>query len=507
MPIVLLALLLIGMLVLPTIVTFSMQIMEGGVGAVVFRIELYDERGKPHTDILGRQVTPKDLMVYAQVFAITSPDDAEVITEVFKGEVRSLTLKVEARGRFKEVIDRWVEFEERRGTLAEDSGTALQLNLWFINKTSGDIVQRVSYYYHYSPKIVKDGKEVTHVVKVAIPRKGGKTTGDLAGVKPQEACYYWYEWRPKYKVMPENYTTGYGNYIRYHNGAYYVTTPVLAIFNTHSQSGPLGGSIIIRVKEVTKWYVSIGIGLEIEKKLKNKDIASVIASLNGNVYFGGVTREYKADFYRQLDTIIGAWREAYVYIWARPILIFYDEYYVEVCPFYYEKPTGNQRADFFIQDVIVIPKGDGTYMLDGGTVYGPLPDFIRRWIFNDTLTEWRYLTFLNPNSGHSLGFLLDQYIDTCNANLEIPIGTLLAVALAFKLPWLAPLAVLIAPNIGYSDSAEIFVEGGIQNGGSKTEYLWVRVSKVQYRKDPPWWCFWCSPCYFKVPIAMYFVSD
>jgi len=52
------------------------------------------------------------------------------------------------------------------------------------------------------------------------------------------------------------------------------------------------------------------------------------------------------------------------------------------------------------------------------------------------------------------------------------------------------------------------VSGGIKNEGNEYhEYLYMRLSKVQYRRDPPWYCLWCDPCYYGVPVGMYFISE
>jgi len=64
---------------------------------------------------------------------------------------------------------------------------------------------------------------------------------------------------------------------------------------------------------------------------------------------------------------------------------------------------------------------------------------------------------------------------------------------------------MIAPVVGESDDS---VAGVIKNEGDMHyETLYMRLSKVQYRRDPPWYCLWCSPCYYRVPVSMYFISE
>jgi hypothetical protein len=89
------SLLVVIALLLPTASYVIAQ--QSKVGAIVFHLELYDERGRPITS-LGALSKPAELEVFAQVYAITPPDDPDVLREVHKGKVRGLTLRLEARG-------------------------------------------------------------------------------------------------------------------------------------------------------------------------------------------------------------------------------------------------------------------------------------------------------------------------------------------------------------------------------------------------------------------------
>ena len=479
------------------------------VGAIVFHIEFYDEKGNPLTaDLLGRSVTPRDLEVRAQVFAITSPDDPAVIREVYRGLVKGLTLRLEARGLLREVAERWVEFEKRRGPPTRDSETAVQLNLWIVNKTSGEILQRVSYYYTYSPKGLLEGEERVHKVKVAIPKKSGEGQSE-AKTKPYIEPYIasgpcaggtW--WEPKYKVVPENYTQAYGEHITYRYGTWYVRTPLLTVYNRYPASSPITAGLTLAAESKSWFYVAAGIGFEIEAKLKSGDVTG---GLDGKVYLAGRSREDKVSF-GAIISLVQPLEEAYIWIWTRPVMILYDEYTVDCLCYTYR--TGNQKIEFFIQDYVKWYDSQvGVYRPEGGVRREPLPSFIRNWLFNDTLSEWKYVYRLDPGQGVRLGDLIQSF-DTCQADFEISLGPLLATVI-FKNPKVAhlvSLAVQIDPGLSWGESETRYVGGVVYNEGSYVEYLYFRISKLSYKKDPPWWCFWCSPCYYKVPVSIYIDS-
>jgi hypothetical protein len=164
-------------------------------------------------------------------------------------------------------------------------------------------------------------------------------------------------------------------------------------------------------------------------------------------------------------------------------------------------------VDFFVQDFVKTYDPQlKVYYIEGGVRREPLPSFIREWIFNSTLTEYVYTYTLGPNQAIRLRDFLRAYVDTCQADFEVPPGPVLAAAVRRVAPHLVPLAVIITPSISWGESETVYIGGGIQNNGQYYEYLYIRQSKLSYRKDPPWWCFWCSPCYYKVPVSLYIES-
>jgi hypothetical protein len=480
---------------------------QSKVGAIVFHLELYDEVGRLLTS-LGALSKPAELEVLAQVYAITPPDDPGVLKEVYRDRVRGLTLRLEARGALKDVAEGWVRFEEKRGPVTRDSGTAVQLNLWIVNKTSGEVVQRVSYYYTYSPKGILEGEERAYKVKIAVPKKAKGASGSEmeANIRVADGCLGYFEWRRVYTITPDTYVQAGGppevyDHLLRRDGTWYIRTPLLTIYNTHSPS-PILASIWYGSEKYTWFYVAIGIDFEVERKLKNGDITG---GLSGKVYLGGRSRDMRVSFGEILSNA-QSWEEAYAWIWARPVYVFYHEYYVDCMG---ETYTGRDKVDFFVQDVVKTYDSQlKKYYIEGGVRRERLPSFIRDWIYNGTLTEYVYTYTLRPGEAILLGDFLEVYVDTCQADFKVPTGPVLAAAVRRVAPHLLPLAVTITPSISISwgESETGYVGGGLQNDGQYYEYLYIRQSKLSYRKDPPWWCLWCNPCYYKVPVSLFIES-
>jgi hypothetical protein len=480
---------------------------QSKAGAIVFHLELYDERGRPITG-LGALSKSSELEVFAQVYAITPPDDPDVLKEVYKGKVRGLKLRLEARGALKDVAEGWVRFEEKRGPVTRDSETAVQLNLWIVNKTSGEVVQRVSYYYTYSPKGILEGEERAHKVKIAVPKKAKGASGSEieADIRVANGCYSFFYWKPVYRITPDTYVQAGGppevyNHLLRRDGTLYIRTPLLTIYNAYRPSSPITATIEYGSERYTWFYVAIGIGFEVEKKLKKGDITG---GLSGKVYLGGKSLDMKVSFIRTVENV-QSWEEAYIWIWARPVYIFYHEYYVNCLG--YETYTGRDKVEFFVQDVVKTYNPQlKVYYIEGGVRREPLPSFIREWIFNSTLTEYVSTYSLRPSEAIRLRDFLETYVDTCSADFEVPPAPVLAAAVRRVATHLVPLSVMIGPSISWGESETRYVGGGIQNNGQYYEYLYMRQSNLSYRKDPPWWCFWCSPCYYKIPVSLYIES-
>ncbi len=499
------SLLMILALMLPTASHVLAQ--QSKAGAIVFHLELYDERGRPLTG-LGALSKPRELEVFAQVYAITPPDDPDVLKEVHKGKVRGLTLRLAARGALKDVAEGWVRFEEKRGPVTRDSETAVQLNLWIINKTSGEVVQRVSYYYTYSPKGILEGEERVYKVKIAVPKKAkGAGQSEIEdSVRVAFVCPEYFQWRPVYRITPDTYVQAGGppevyDHLLRRDGTLYIRTPLLTIYNVYHSSSPITASIIYKSERYTWFYAAIGIGFQVEKKLRGGDVTG---GLSGKVYLGGKSLDMKVRFGETLESV-QSWEEAYIWIWARPVYVFYYEYIVDCTGG--ETYTGHDKVEFFVQDVVkTYDPRYKVYYIEGGVRREPLPSFIREWIFNSTLTKHVYTDTLGPNRTIFLSDFLETHVDTCSADFEVPPAPVLAAAVRRVAAHLVPLSVMIGPSISWGESETRYVDGFIINRGQYSEFLYIRQSNLSYRKDPPWWCFWCSPCYYKIPVSLYIES-
>lgn len=102
-----------------------------------------------------------------------------------------------------------------------------------------------------------------------------------------------------------------------------------------------------------------------------------------------------------------------------------------------------------------------------------------------------------------------DWIDVCNADFEVSIGVALAVATiaAMKgaaIAWMAATLAMIDASVGWGESVTLYVDGVLQNKGPANELVYMRISRLKYKVDPLRWCFWCSPCYYDVPVAMFF---
>jgi hypothetical protein len=480
---------------------------QSKAGAIVFHLELYDERGRPLTS-LGALSKPRELEVFAQVYAITPPDDPDVLKEVHKDKVRGVTLRLEARGALRDIAEGWVRFEEKRGPVTRDSETAVQLNLWIVNKTSGEVVQRVSYYYTYSPKGILEGEERAYKVKIAVPKKakGAGQSEIEANIRVANGCHGYFYWKPVYRITPDTYVQVGGppevyDHLLWRDGTLYIRTPLLTIYNVYRSSSPILASIEYGSEKYTWFYVAIGIGFEVEKKLKNGDVTG---GLSGKVYLGGKSLDMRVSFTDVVSNVQPG-EEAYIWIWARPVYVFYYEYYVDCLG--YETYTGRDKVEFFVQDVVKTYNPQlKAYYIEGGVRRERLPSFIREWIFNSTLTEYVYTYALGPNEAIRLRDFLRAYVDTCQADFEVSIGPVLAAAVRRVAAHLVSLSVMIGPSISWGESETVYIGGTIKNEGQYYEYLYIRQSKLLYRKDPPWWCFWCSPCYYKIPVSLYIES-
>ncbi|MFN3268915.1 MAG: hypothetical protein ACK416_06630, partial [Zestosphaera sp.] len=216
-------------------------------------------------------------------------------------------------------------------------------------------------------------------------------------------------------------------------------------------------------------------------------------------------------------------KSGWLWMWARPVYRIYKVYEVISFPC----STVNYIGDD-VENVI------GDVLTSGLTIVGDreweLPHSeLMKMFFNGT--EMKKLVIpdtsladgdLDPGESVALEHIF-KYFDKCPHDFEIgiPAGSIAALVMcgALGLPTggsacLAAIAFASAFQLSLSaEGSSIYVTGGIDNYGdypgisgdyNVPEIVYVAVSKYQYKVDPPWWCFWCSPCYFNVPAGIYF---
>ncbi|HLI46260.1 MAG TPA: hypothetical protein VKU94_03620 [Geobacterales bacterium] len=509
-----LSLIIIAVLIISFPITLNISFAKEGM--ITFQISLFDNQS--FTEYSGFSIPPS-LLLYGQVFAINPPSDKNTLEEIFRGEIKGGMLILTSSGKLGKISQEWIEFQKSRNTLDERSEFGLQLNVWIISRINHQVLQRISYYYTYSPVDFLQGKSYSYNVRAVVfglnkiadinydnKRFNEASATENSKIKKDAICPGPYSvWEISYVLKPENYTSAYGNDITFTNGAYYIKLPVLTIYNDAYASGMMGGAISIDIVKQTWFYVTTGMGFEIEKKLKSGDISG---GFSGSLFLGGQSFKEYVSFFRQVYNI-GAYQWAYIWIWARPIIIFYKEVLYDSCTGQRLGYSGYEKIDSFIQDVIKYSIGQNQWVISGDSSYNKPPAYFFDWISNPSYSSEKYLFALNPNEGRSLGSIIYGLVDTCETDFELPIAvgaSLAAVAITTGFGWLAPFIAMISVSISWGESASVFIGGGIQNSGPYIEYEYIRISNLQFKKNPPWWCFWCGTCYYDIPVSFYFRS-
>lgn len=480
--------------------------LDHSPGYVKFKLVLYDDEGRPIIDALGTPTVPEGIRLYAQVYAIAPPGHDEVIVEVYKGWVSGLALKLDARDTLRWVAEEWARLETGRGIELGYTATSLELNLWVVHADTGSVIQRVSYFYPYNPHGLLRGEEWEYTVKVMLlPVENGASEPRSLQIEPRPGCTMYYTWRVNTTITPEAGSTAFSADARRFDDILYIKTPILLIYNKLPISGRIGSAIGLGMGGVTEFKASIGLGQGIYEKLRSGDATG---GLSGKVYLGGVSRSLSVSSFWSPGSVEGGeW--AYVWIWARPVMVFYNEYLTLDCEGdVVESYTGVDKVVFFVQDAMTLYKGvvggKKLYSLPGGESRGEPPWHVKRWLFDDNLSSYRYVIGLKPGVGHSFGLILSM-VDVCKADFEVPLGLAAAPLLSTAgMHEFARLAVMMPPSMSYGGSAAVYVDGGVQNKGPVYEYLYLRVSNMLYSKDPPWRP--SDTCYYQMPVAMYIES-
>jgi hypothetical protein len=318
----------------------------------------------------------------------------------------------------------------------------------------------------------------------------------------------------KFIVTPENMTSYLpSNYFKNVNGVLYVKTPVMIIYNQYPYSGHIMGSINIAGQ---KLRFGFNAAAPIESKVRNGEIPSL--TLNS----GGITFKGQNYYFGKIMDVPPE-EVRWIYIWSRPILEYYEVWHCyqggEIC--YYE----GEEIRTYISSVYIVGS-----TIQGGWEGGWPHSYIMNSFFNGTNLTQLFI----PDTPLSDGDLdvnesitieqITQYCDSCGGGFEIgvPVGSMGAIALcsAFGYEPATPACIALATvagafqaSLGF-EGASIYISGGLENKGRYNgigyniyENVTMAISRYQYYQPPPWWCPWCSGCYYNVPAGIYFRTD
>lgn len=532
------------------------------VAAVVFSISAYGSLQSPnsgelvvlelHPYVGGREsVLGKNLVATVLITAPLPPDmvkgagrDTEV---VFAGVVhRSLALTREEIG---PIIDGWVRTYRDRGSNPPYIGLTIHIDV--VERATGRPIASGIDSVTLNTELLSRGYVGYYKLGMSIPSSG---TGGVARVGVAEIHYYDRFTAPSIShENPVNYAqktlsnpfsgidelSGYdyciplnlvtyrcynltyyagvetlegvlpSDYFKEVGGVKYMKVPVLIAENdfplySAAVAVAIGAS---EINPAIGIYPTYTIGPNIAKAIKtpNYPVFPSVTIWKGNgLVWGG--EQYNFGRILVLHPA-GERSSGWVWVWARPyaeIYSVYDVWLEHGANYFHDEVT------MAISDVLV--EGDN---IESGEEYGLPDDSLMQLLFSGTNeTE---VTRLGP--GESITFdQIFQTCDTCGADFEvgIPVGAMAALAAEVTTGGLAtPVAAgLSGFQVTLSAvGASIHIYGIIDNEGDDPGYagdhdtveiVYMRVSRFKYRADPPWWCFWCSPCYYDVPAGIYF---
>ncbi|MGB9728723.1 MAG: hypothetical protein ACP5IZ_05945 [Thermoprotei archaeon] len=504
--IILSVILIIIMLAIPML---PWTILSKGHGSIIFNLEFYDEHGRQYAGFFGTPAQPPNTRILAQITAIQPPNTQPTEIEIYRGEVKGTAIRIPAEGKILKTIESWIEYETnmRKETNPKALEVSIGLNLWIINTTTETVLQRVSQYYPYNPYKILEGHDRIHTVKIIIP-PNRDNVHNPEPPQPLQCEYNYYYWELQWILVPENHTQTFGNNITFYNGAYFIKMPILMINNVYAgQDSPLGTSINIDVTTTSsvRFTGMIGIGYKVLDKVVGGDVSGGLTA-----YLGGPEWTNNVHFGKLIPSV-NPGEVKYVWIWARPVTEYYKEVH-ESC--YGSEYTGNEEFVSYVQSIIV----NGNWI--SGDVASGMPSWMSKWVYNNSISSNILVKVtgtplddgvLSPNESISFS-AITTWLDTCSVDLEF--GLDLGIVAAALSPYTGGVSVVLAPLLAQfgisfhvTDSGTVYVNGVLQNvGSSGCEVIYLRMSNLQYRKDPPWWCFWCSPCYYKVPVSMLFTT-
>jgi len=457
---------------------------------------------------------------------ISENDFVTILNKCYRGSGAAFI----SYNKIRPVIDSWINTYSLRNADVKGLISGMIISVFIMNISDKKILFKGFDVYSYKPYEYKDpkpvnieitmirGREHMYFITKILGASGLSYLNKASEISPEDRYYTWYEERQITIIMPENLTGSLpSNYFQNIGGKTYMKTPVLILENPQPNSAAIEASLSIKITDpsITVGVYATFTAGDIIEKLRSATLPSVSFRITdftwgGNAYY----------FYLALMTYPQN-PAGWLYIWARPIQK-YTQYYI--CD-----ETGcrkiEDRVYSLITDVWVIGS-----TIQGGVERGLPHQIIMNNFYsgtNDTGTLYIPGTplddsKLDPNEGINFGQIFPYY-DTCGADFEvgIPLGALLAGAACAGLGiptggTACMVATAFASSFQLSLSfkgSSIYVGGGIMNYGQLPNtnigynvpvYIYMKISRYKYYVPPPWWCFWCSPCEYKVPAGIYF---
>jgi hypothetical protein len=308
-------------------------------------------------------------------------------------------------------------------------------------------------------------------------------------------------------VLPPNY------FIVGSDRLLYIATPILIIDNTQNKGFIWAFISMNRTDARLETRISFSTDKALPDALQGK--APSISIQLGGATFGGNS------YYYAYDLLVCPGTVQWAYIWARPVFEWYSVYH------YYQWIHGGEIRFDYVRDEIRAyisnVQTSGPTIL-GGRFNGLPIDTIMQTFFNGASTTY----VVGP---YAPGFVYPlpatfKSCDTCGSGFEVgvPVGAIAAtvicaVASGGTLAAVCPAIIAIASGFQVSldyEPANIYIDGWIRHAGAWTVgyacptqaqdvsiYMYFATSRFSYMQPPPWWCFWCSPCYYKVPAGVY----
>ena len=513
----------------------------GNVGSgLLLTLSFYDVdfEGKKLVDVTSTILNDPDVFMYLEVNAITPPslewEDVVTITKIITKPRKTVFVRSDE---LLEVSRMWVSLYDSRHGNPKTMYSGLIIRLFIYNSSSGDVLFEAYDSISYRPIEVVEGKAVKVTASLLMRSQKflrlnvehGTVTQYEASqasieedeVEPYRGCRVYRVLRAE--IKPEDMLSRLpSSYFRYVNGRYYVKTPVMIVENVNpvndTQSTSVTASITIEMSGVSVGIYPTFTSGEILGKINDGVMPSVTLWKGSGFTWGGSTYSFS------LSTLVAPLDSSWIWIWARPIYKIYEVY--RRC---YPLPPRHLGDD--VEGVIgdVLTTGSN---IQGGLEYGlPHSNLMQAFFSGTNMTQLQISDTYTEDGDLDPGEFIElkrifQYFDTCGSDFEIgiPVGAIAATIICVKLglPTLGTackIAIVFASTFQTSISIQgpsMTISGHLYNHGNHPsipndantdEVVYMAVSKYRYKVDPPWWCPWCSPCYYNVPAGMYFKCE